>query len=67
MAGDAIGIFGRANGIPLDKTRYFTTFTLIAMLAGYIIGIFSIPKYLPSRPRCGSRLYRHLILRLLSI
>jgi FHS family L-fucose permease-like MFS transporter len=46
MAGDAIGIFGRANGMPLDKTRYFTTFTLIAMLAGYIIGIFSIPKYI---------------------
>jgi len=26
------------------------------MLAGYIIGIFSIPKYLSRRPRCGSRL-----------
>lgn len=46
MAGDAIGIFGKSAGIGLDTTRYFTTFTLIAMLAGYIIGIFTIPRYI---------------------
>ena len=44
MAGDAIGIYGRSIGLPLDKTKYFTTFTLIAMLIGYIVGIFTIPK-----------------------
>jgi len=44
MAGDAIGIYGRTIGITLDKTRYFTTFTLIAMLLGYVAGIFTIPK-----------------------
>lgn len=44
MAGDAIGIYGRSMGMPLDKTKYFTTFTLLAMLVGYIIGIFTIPK-----------------------
>ena len=44
MAGDAIGIYGRTIGITIDKTRYFTTFTLIAMLLGYIIGIATIPK-----------------------
>jgi MFS transporter, FHS family, L-fucose permease len=44
MAGDAIGIYGRSIGISLDKTRYFTSFTLVAMLAGYIAGIFTIPK-----------------------
>lgn len=46
MAGDAIGAYGREMGMPLDETKYFTTFTLFAMLLGYIIGIFSIPKYL---------------------
>lgn len=45
MAGDAIGTYGRQLGMPLDETKYFTTFTLCAMLAGYIIGIFTIPKY----------------------
>ena len=46
LAGDGIGTFGRALGISLDKTKYFTTFTLAAMLLGYITGIILIPKYL---------------------
>lgn len=45
MAGDAIGAYGREMGMPLDETKYFTTFTLFSMLLGYIIGIFTIPKY----------------------
>jgi MFS transporter, FHS family, L-fucose permease len=45
LAGDAIGTYGRQLGMPLDKTKYFTTFTLFAMLTGYVIGIFTIPKY----------------------
>jgi glucose/galactose transporter len=44
MAGDAIGIYGRELGMPLDQTKYFTTFTLCAMLVGYLIGTFTIPK-----------------------
>jgi fucose permease len=32
--------------MPLDVTKYFTTFTLLSMLVGYIIGIFTIPKYM---------------------
>lgn len=44
LAGDAIGAYGRELGMPLDETKYFTFFTLIAMLAAYIIGIFTIPK-----------------------
>ncbi|MES2645416.1 MAG: sugar MFS transporter [Bacteroidota bacterium] len=46
LAGDAIGAYGRQLGMPLDETKYFTTFTLFAMLAGYIIGIIAIPKYI---------------------
>jgi FHS family L-fucose permease-like MFS transporter len=46
MAGDAIGIFGKAIGISLDQTKYFTTFTLVAMLAGYVAGVIAIPKYI---------------------
>lgn len=44
MAGDAIGIYGQSMGISIEKTRYFTTFTLVAMLFGYIAGILTIPK-----------------------
>jgi MFS transporter, FHS family, L-fucose permease len=46
LAGDAIGAYGRELGMPLDETKYFTTFTLFAMLAGYAIGIVAIPKYI---------------------
>lgn len=44
MAGDAIGMYGKAMGMSLDQTKYFTIFTLFAMLVGYIIGIATIPK-----------------------
>ena len=46
LAGDGIGTFGKAMGMPLDQTKYFTTFTLVAMLIGYIVGIVTIPRYL---------------------
>lgn len=44
MAGDAIGMYGKAMGMSLDQTKYFTMFTLFGMLIGYIIGIATIPK-----------------------
>ncbi len=46
MAGDAIGAYGKALGLPLDETKNFTSFTLGSMLLGYVIGILAIPKYL---------------------
>lgn len=46
LAGDAIGMYGKHMGMPLDETKYFTSLTLSAMLVGYVIGIFTIPKYL---------------------
>src|ERR1043166_4273995 len=46
MAGDAIGIYGKGFNIPTDQTKYFTSFTLGAMLLGYIAGLISIPKYI---------------------
>ncbi|MFM9911895.1 MAG: glucose/galactose MFS transporter, partial [Chitinophagaceae bacterium] len=46
MAGDAIGTYGKGFSIPTDETKYYTSFTLGAMLVGYIIGLFTIPKYI---------------------
>lgn len=46
MAGDAIVMYGQELGMPLDQTKYFTSLTLFAMLLGYVIGIFTIPKYI---------------------
>ncbi|MEO6313697.1 MAG: sugar MFS transporter [Chitinophagaceae bacterium] len=46
MAGDAIGTYGKAMGLPLDETKSFTSYTLLCMLIGYVAGILTIPKYL---------------------
>ena len=46
MAGDAIGTYGKGFDIPTDQTKYYTSYTLAAMLLGYIIGLMVIPKYI---------------------
>jgi glucose/galactose transporter len=46
MAGDAIGTYGRGFDIPLDRTKYFTSGTLFAMLLGYLCGYVAIPRFL---------------------
>lgn len=45
MAGDAIGVYGGGFGLPLDATRLFTAYTLAAMMAGYVAGLFLVPRY----------------------
>jgi FHS family L-fucose permease-like MFS transporter len=44
MAGDAIGAYGQAFGLPIGETAFFTSFTLAAMLAGYVAGLIMIPR-----------------------
>ncbi|WP_369943073.1 sugar MFS transporter [Xanthomonas medicagonis] len=46
MAGDAIGIYGNSLGLSLDYAKYFTIGTLVCMLAGYLVGLVLIPKYI---------------------
>lgn len=46
MAGDAIGTYGDGFKISSDETKYFTSFTLIGMLIGYVVGLATIPKYM---------------------
>jgi len=46
LAGDAIGTYGKGFNIPSDQAKYFTAFTLAAMLIGYVLGLFLIPKYI---------------------
>ena len=45
MAGDAIGTYGQGFGLPLDQTKFFTAFTLGAMLLGYVAGLLLIPRF----------------------
>jgi glucose/galactose transporter len=46
IAGDTIIAYGISLGFTADKARFFTTFTLMAMVATYGLGVFLIPKYI---------------------
>lgn len=46
IAGDTIIAYGISLGISGDEAKYFTTFTLMAMVATYGLGVFLIPKYI---------------------
>ena len=47
IAGDTIITYAsESHGIPLVDAKFFASFTLGAMIVGYVIGIFSIPKYI---------------------
>jgi FHS family L-fucose permease-like MFS transporter len=45
MAGDAIGTYGAGFNLPADQTKFFTSFTLAAMLLGYAAGLLMIPRF----------------------
>lgn len=45
MAGDTVISYASSQGIALTTAKYFTTFTLVSMIIGYIVGIICIPKY----------------------
>lgn len=46
IAGDSIIAYGIALGISASTAKFFTTFTLMAMVATYSIGVILIPKYI---------------------
>ena len=45
IAGDTIIAYGKSLNVPLEDAKFFTGFTMGAMVVGYIIGILAIPKY----------------------
>ena len=53
IAGDTIIRYGNSQGIPLNMARYLASYTLLAMVAGYVLGIILIPKYLKQQNALG--------------
>nr|NQU90577.1 sugar MFS transporter [Bacteroidota bacterium] len=49
IAGDTIIRYGISIGIEISTAKAFTSYTLISMVVGYIIGIILIPKYISQR------------------
>jgi len=46
IAGDTIIAYGISLGFPAADAKFFTTLTLMAMVATYALGVFLIPKYI---------------------
>ena len=46
IAGDSIIAYGIAIGFSASTAKFFTTFTLMAMVATYALGVAIIPKYI---------------------
>lgn len=49
IAGDTIIAYGIALGISATKAKFFTTFTLLAMVVTYALGVILIPKYIKQK------------------
>ena len=46
VAGDTIIKYGLSLGISGEDAKFFTSFTLMAMVSMYVLGVFLIPKYI---------------------
>ena len=46
VAGDTIIAYGISLGFPAADAKFFTTFTLMAMVATYALGVVLIPKFI---------------------
>lgn len=49
IAGDTIISYGISLGFTAEDAKFFTTFTLMAMVATYGLGVFLIPKYIKQK------------------
>jgi len=49
IAGNTIISYGVYLNIPIATAKFFSSFTIFAMLIGYVIGITMIPKYLKQK------------------
>jgi glucose/galactose transporter len=46
LAGDTMGNYGLYHGLSLDVAKSLTSYTLAAMMIGYLTGIWAIPKFI---------------------
>lgn len=44
IAGDSIISYGLSLGLPVEQAKWFTTFTLFAMVSTYTLGVILIPR-----------------------
>lgn len=46
IAGDTIPSYGESQGMALSEAKHLTSWTLMSMVTGYILGIVAIPRFI---------------------
>lgn len=46
IAGDMVQVYGEYMGLKFDQARHLTTYLMLFMMVGYLVGIALIPKYI---------------------
>jgi fucose permease len=46
IAGDTIPSYGESQGMALSEAKHLTSWTLMSMVTGYILGILAIPRFI---------------------
>ena len=44
LAGGVIGLYGQSLNLPIDEAKHFTSYTIFAMLVGYMVGRSLVPR-----------------------
>lgn len=45
LAGGVIGLYGQSLNLPIDEAKHFTSYTIFAMLVGYLVGRSLVPRF----------------------
>ena len=64
---DTFAGFGEFLGYPIEKASTFASFTGYGLLLGYLLGIFSIPKYISQQKALVASTLLSIVLVLLSL
>ena len=67
MSYDTFAAFGEYLGFPLEQASKFASYTGYGLLAGYVLGIICIPKYISQRNALLGSVILSMILVLLAI
>lgn len=67
ICGDLLPTYGVSMGYSLDQAKNFTSYTLIGMLVGYVIGIVTIPKLISQTTALKASAILGIILTLVAI
>jgi glucose/galactose transporter len=46
QAGDSIVVYGTASGLSPEHAKHLTTYTMIGMLVGYVLGVILTPRFI---------------------